>query len=278
MAITVACGVLLLIGLVAGAWWSGRSFVAPPQAVDLSPREVARRFVFYVAVALASGVVTGVSVIGAGGRLAMRLLAVTAGADAQGRVTEAEEVVGKITLEGTLGFVLFTGVLGGAAAGVLFVVVRRFLPPGRLGGLAFGLGLFLVLGPVIDPIRTDNPDFDLVGPGWLAIAVFAALALAFGMTLASLTNRISAALPLISWDRGVLLRYAGPALIAAVTVSFNVVLLAACLIAVAATRRRAVLEAVQSQRWVLAGRVVALSAVAISLPRAGLALADIATR
>jgi len=38
--------------------------------------------------------VAGILAAGAGGRLVMRLLAVTAGPDAQGRITEAEKLVG----------------------------------------------------------------------------------------------------------------------------------------------------------------------------------------
>jgi len=38
---------------------------------------------------------------------------VTAGPEAQGRVTEADEVVGRISVDGTLGFVVFTGLFLG---------------------------------------------------------------------------------------------------------------------------------------------------------------------
>ena len=43
----------------------------------------------------------------------MRLLAVTGGDDAQGRITEADEVVGSIELDGTIGLYLFGGILPG---------------------------------------------------------------------------------------------------------------------------------------------------------------------
>ena len=54
------------------------------------------------AVGLTGGFWTGLLVTGPAVRLAMRLLAVTGGDDAQGRITEAEEVVGSVSLDGTI--------------------------------------------------------------------------------------------------------------------------------------------------------------------------------
>ena len=68
----------------------------------------------------------------------MRLLAVTAGDSQQGRLTGAEEIVGTITLNGTTGFVIFNGVFSGVTFGALYLVVRRFLRAGPLGGVAYG--------------------------------------------------------------------------------------------------------------------------------------------
>jgi hypothetical protein len=70
---------------------------------------------------------------GAGGRLVMRLLAVTAGPDTEGRVTEAEQVVGRITVDGTLGVVVFTALLFGLASGFVDLLLHRRL--GRWPGL-----------------------------------------------------------------------------------------------------------------------------------------------
>src|SRR5215213_11466994 len=87
---------------------------------------VVRRYLWYLAVALLSGAAAGILAAGAGGRLVMRLLAVTAGADAQGRITEAEEVVGRITVDGTIGFVLFTGLFVGLPSAVGYLLLRRW--------------------------------------------------------------------------------------------------------------------------------------------------------
>ncbi|MGI8806899.1 MAG: hypothetical protein ACR2KK_03470 [Acidimicrobiales bacterium] len=194
----------------------------------------------------------------------------------RGGITEADKVVGKITVDGTIGFVVFFGIFGGVAAAGLYLVVRRFLPAGRLGGVAFGLGLLVVLGTSIDPLRNDNPDFDLVGPGWLAVVVFAALASTFGFVLAAAMARLSVWLPLPSVDRRVLVRYAVPAVVAAVAFSVSAVLAVLCLVVVAVTRWRLIPDTVRSRRWVVAGRVVSLTIVVVALPNALLSIVDIA--
>jgi hypothetical protein len=278
MLIMVACGVLLLLGVAAGVRWGGRPFAAPDTSVDLTAVEVIRRFAWYMSLVFTVGVLAGITVIGAGGRLAMRLLAVTAGDSAQGRITEADEVVGRITLDGTIGFVLFNGIFGGVAAVGLYLLVRRFVPAGRLGGVAFGLGLLVVFGALIDPMRKANPDFDIVGPGWLAVLVFTALAVAFGVAVQGIVARVSVWLPLLSADRRTLVRYAFPVALAVLAFSVTAFLIVIGIIAVLATRWRPVVDAVRSPRWVVAGRVLLVAVVLVSLPSIVLNMSDIAGR
>jgi hypothetical protein len=278
VAVVVVCSILLVTALVAGVIWNGRDFRSPDALADLSASEIARRYVWYVAIALVAGVAAGIPIIGAGGRLAMRLLAVTAGSDAQGRTTEADEIVGRITVEGTIGFIVFNGILGGIATAALYLVVRRLLPSGRLAGAAFGLGLLVVLGTTIDPLRRSNPDFDLVGPGWLAVVVFTALALAHGLVLAAIVARLSAWLPLPSTRPRVLARYAVPAVLAAVGFSVIAVAAAIGLVTVAATRWRRVIAAARSPRTVLAGRIGLIGLTLATLPQSAGSVIDIATR
>lgn len=274
----LVCGLLLLLGLVAAVRWGGKPFASPEISSHPSAGEVARRFAWYSSILLTSGVLAGLTVIGGGGRLAMRLLAVTGGDTAQGRITEAEEVVGRITVDGTIGFVLFNGIFGGVIAATIYLLVRRLLPDGRLGGIAFGLGLLVVLGATIDPLRRDNPDFDIVGPGWLAVAVFTALALVFGAALHGTAARLSAWLPLPSRDRGTMLRYAAPAVLAAVAFSLTAFLIVIGGVVVVATRWQPLAEAVRSRRVVLGGRLLAVGVAVASLPNALSSVADIAAR
>src|SRR5215204_4849420 len=177
MAVILLCVVLVLAGLVAVVRWGGLAVEPPPVPAPDAPgltvpppvSLVVRRYLWYLAVALLSGAAAGILAAGAGGRLVMRLLAVTAGADAQGQITEAEQIVGRITVDGTIGFVVFTGLFFGPVSGAAYLVLRRWLPAGRAGGLTFGALLLVVAGTRLEPLRRANPDFDLVGPGWVSV-------------------------------------------------------------------------------------------------------------
>jgi len=278
MAVMAVCGGLLVAGLGAGLVWCGRDFRVPPVEERPGAATVAERFVWYCALGITGAFVAGITVIGAGGRLAMRLLAVTAGDGAQGRITEADQVVGDITLTGTRDFIVFTGIFGGLIAAAIYLVVRRYLPPNPLGGLVFGAGLLVVLGTLIDPLRAENPDFDIVGPGWLSVGVFGLLALVFGPALAGWMARLSEWLPLPSAEPRVLARYAVPAVPALVVFPVLAPLLVLGLVVVLVSRWGALVDAVRSHQALLVGRVALVALVVLALPGALAAMSDIVGR
>jgi hypothetical protein len=285
MWVMVVCTVLVLAGLVAAVRWGGLTvqLPAPPSPEAAGPAGqppiglVVRRYLWYLTVAVASGVGAGILAAGAGGRLVMRLLAVTAGADAQGRVTEAGEVVGRISVDGTLGFIVFTGLFFGLATGTLYLLLRRWLPAGRAGGLAYGALLLVVAGTRLDPLRPGNPDFDLVGPGWVSVLAFTALVLFHGVLVAALAGRISRALPLLG---------AGPRAIAAhapllllLALGSGALLLAIVGVIVAlASQIPAVVAAWRDRRFVTVGRVALAAVAVVALPGFASAVADILGR
>ena len=277
----VVCGVLVLTGLAAIVRWGGLEPRPPWPAPDtdelLSPATVGRRYLWYVLVAVVSGLVSGVLVAGAGGRLAMRLLAATAGDGAQGMLTEAEQVVGEITVEGTISFIVFTGLFFGLATGALFLVIRRWLPAGRLGGLAFGGVLLAVAATRIEPLRRDNPDFDIVGPGWLSVVVFAALVVVHGMCVAAVAGRYSRTLPVVAPRRRTLLAYA-PVLLMAPVAGLLLPVVLVGVVASLAGRARGLVETLRSPRFTTAGRAVLAAAVVVALPGFVSAVADILGR
>jgi hypothetical protein len=199
--VVIVCGALLALALLAAWRWRDEELVAPAPPPDGSRADRLRHHLWWVQLVLVTGLLAGVLVMGVGGRLAMRLLGATAGDAAQGRLTEADEVVGEITVGGTIGFVLFIGVLSGLVTTLAWFAARRFLPPRWPGGLLFGAGLLVVLGTRMDPLRPGNEDFDIVGPWWLAIAAFTALSLAFGVSLSSYSARLSRWLPIPGRDR-----------------------------------------------------------------------------
>jgi len=140
-----------------------------------------------------SGFVAGLIAGGVGSRIAMRIVAITAGDADQGAITDAEATVGEITAGGTT-FLLFVGGGAGALGGLLYLAVRHWLADaGRWRGLMFGLLLLTAFGSAI--IEGDNPDFDRFGAPGLNIAMFAALFIMFGLLVAPLFERIERGLP-----------------------------------------------------------------------------------
>lgn len=139
---------------------------------------------------LCAGALSGLLVLGLGGRLVMRLLAATSGRSAQGRLTEAGERVGEVTTDGTIGFLLFVGLGGGLVTAIAFLLIRRWLPStAGKAGLVTGLLLTGTLG-VSDPLSPDNVDFSILRPTWLAVVVVAGAGLLFATTYTALAARL----------------------------------------------------------------------------------------
>ena len=173
--------------------WRGRSLPitssAPPdESVEAAVRQSARD----VTTTLSAGAIAGVLTAGLGGRFVMRLLAATSGDGAQGRLTEAEEVVGEITFDGTAFFVLFAGLVVPTFLSLLYLLLRRMLPnTAWKAGLLVGV---LVLGTigVNDPLSAENGDFQILAPTWLAITSVVVVGLLFGVTFTALSARFDA--------------------------------------------------------------------------------------
>ena len=285
-------GALLLTGAALALRWAGTPYRSwtPRRTGEQDDREVgvpplrdtALRYLRGVAVGLAAGFWTGALITGPAVRLIMRLLAVTGGDDAQGRVTEANEVVGEITAEGTLGLIMFGGVLPAMLSGAIYFAVRRWLPAGRVGGLVFG-GLHLIVAATrLDPLRPDNVDFDLVGPGWLSVLTFGATAVVHGMAITAFANRFSAVFPQTTADwRGRALAWAPlvlPALLL-VPLAFALIPVAVGLVLVlAGSRIEWARRLARSPRVLIAGRVIIALVALIFLPGAISDLRDVVVR
>ena len=177
-AVIAACAALVAAGVAMIVRWGGPA----PRGGLPAPRELA--------VLLAAGAGAGAIAAGAGGRLVMRMLALTS-PDALGALTEAEATIGEITVAGTLGFLLFAGIPAGVLTAVLYACGRPLLPPGRRGGALLGLLVLVLAGATLEPLRADNFDFRLVGPDWLSVSAFAALAAFQGMLVVALGQRLA---------------------------------------------------------------------------------------
>jgi hypothetical protein len=229
-------------------------------------------------VALISGAAAGILAAGAGGRLVMRLLAVTAGADAQGQITEAEEIVGRITVDGTLGFVVFTGLFFGPVSGAAYLVLRRWLPAGRAGGLVFGALLLVLAGTRLEPLRRSNPDFDLVGPGWVSVVAFTVLVVFHGMLVAALAGRLSRAVPLLAARPGAIAVHAPLLLLVLPGPLVALVLVIVGVVVVLVSRIPSVVAAWHDRRLLVLGRVTLALITLVALPGFTMAIVDILGR
>jgi hypothetical protein len=279
MAVVVICVLLVLAGIVTVLRWGDLPVQAPPApeadpATRPPPGLVVRRYLWHATLALTSGVGAGILAAGAGGRLVMRLLAVTAGPRAQGQLTEAAEVVGRISVGGTIGFFLFVGVFTGLLSAAAYLLLRRWLPGGRAGGLVFGALLLVVAGTRVDPLRDNNPDFSLVGPPWLAVTAFVALGLLHGMVVAALAGRYSRALPLLSTQPRTIAAYAPLLLLVPLFLAIPVIV-ALGLVTLVAAQVRPLVAAWRDRRAVVAGRIVLAVAALVALPGFVSALATI---
>ena len=222
LAIVIGCTVLLLLGLVTVISWGGHPLRGPapaetaaapsppldsagpsPGAVrgareDPSDAKIAalRKYLWWANVATFAALASALLAAWPGGRLIMRVLAFTSPDSAQGRLTEAQANVGFPTLEGSLALFLFAGLPAGYLVAILYVVLHRWLPAGRPAGPLLGILLLIWLGALLDPLRSDNIDFNIVGPGWLAVALFTGLSILHGAVAAAAAGWWSERLPL----------------------------------------------------------------------------------
>ena len=130
-----------------------------------------------------AGVIAGVICLGVDSRVAALL-----DPDQHGRLTDNGNVIGAITFGGTLELVIFVGIFGGLAAGVVWVLIRDWLPTGLAprmllaGVIAAATGSFLV-------VDRENIDFALLEPTAANVAMFIGIV---GLTgaLAALFDRL----------------------------------------------------------------------------------------
>lgn len=183
-----------VLAAVAISWRGRRLAVIAPRPTPTNASSAAFDALRTLACVLTAGFIAGALVVGFGGRLAMRVLAATSGARAQGRTTDAGEQVGEITLGGTLGFFIFAGILIPLVSSLVFIPLRRILPrPAWIAGLLFGLLLLASFG-VGDPLSPDNVDFVILSPLWLAVTLVCLTALLYGTTFSALVARFDATL------------------------------------------------------------------------------------
>lgn len=140
-----------------------------------------------------AGVLGGVLVGGIGGRVVMRIAAL-ANPQATGLPTENGEIVGAITLNGTLALILFGGLAAGVLAGFLWVILRPWIPGTGRRRIAISALIAIALGG-FGLVQASNPDFLILDPDGPLIAMLLALIGLVGATVAWLDGWLDRRLP-----------------------------------------------------------------------------------
>lgn len=165
-------------------------------AVQPKPSRRALRYAWiagrFLLVGAFSGALAGLVAGGIGSRVAMRIVALAAGKRFYGMQTEAGEIVGRITFEGSF-FLVSASAIFSIPFGVTYLAMRPTLPgPAHFTrGLTYGLVLFAIFGATI--IDDSNFDFTLFTSPYLAVGLFAALFPLFGFITGWTAERLAPA-------------------------------------------------------------------------------------
>ena len=163
-----------------------------PPATDASTTELeqgsallewARR----IGAAIAAGMISGLVVGGIGGRIAMFILRVTSSSRVNGIESDDGFRIGQIS--GATFFLLLITTALGAVGGLMYLFGRQWVPARwrvAVSGAFFGA----VIGAGV--IKPDGVDFSLLSPLWLAVVMFVLIAVAFGLVVSLLVERLLA--------------------------------------------------------------------------------------
>ena len=165
-----------------------------PSAVAPASERIARMAIIGILGGIPAGLVGGLS-----GRLIMRVFALV-NDESAGVMTENGNIAGEITASGTLGLIISIGLVSGVIGGFVYVMIRRWLPGGRLlKGVVFGLVLLCFSGTIREPLTPlfdpDNVDFALFGPRLLAVGLFALLFPLYGVVASFVIERYDQYVP-----------------------------------------------------------------------------------
>ena len=154
-----------------GWWWM--TITVQSEGIGVRRVGLMRR----IAIGGLAGGIAGVVVLGVGARLVMfvsRLLH----PEAVGLITENNNRIGQFTIGGTLELILLGGVGFGLTAGVVWVIVRKWMPD---SAVLVGLGAVAIGGSLL--IQADNTDFFLLQGPQIDIVLLLGLILVFGMSV-----------------------------------------------------------------------------------------------
>ena len=160
----------------------------------------AARLIRHIGIVGVGGLVTGIIVGGAGSRLVMLVSRLLAADVIMGIRTEAGNVVGEVTVGGSLALVVFVGLFAGGGGAITYLIAEPWLQwAGRWYPVVFTVVLFALSSFVI--LVPGNIDFFILGNAAVNVAMFSALFVAFGLLLCWLVPRLDRRLPSVRAHR-----------------------------------------------------------------------------
>jgi hypothetical protein len=140
-----------------------------------------------------AGLIVGVVVGGLGGRVFMRIAALLH-PEATGMATANGNLIGDITLSGSLALIVFVGLFAGLAAGVIWVTVQTWIPGTGLRKAVFTMPVAVAIG-ARGLLAVPNPDFRILGDDPVIVALIIAFAATLGLSMALVDGWLDRRLP-----------------------------------------------------------------------------------
>lgn len=134
-----------------------------------------------------AGVPVGIVVIGGGSRFVMFLLRLTSSDDVIGLESDDGFTIGQFTLLNTYNLLNLGGALGIIGAAACVAVAPWLVGPRWFRLFTVGLTAAALVGSMV--IIPDGVDFQVLGPTWLAVALFTVLPFVAGVALMLAVDR-----------------------------------------------------------------------------------------
>ncbi len=220
-------------------------------APELTTRSINARTFDWIGMCriLAIGMIAGFAAGFASGlwvRIAMRISGSLTSDRNRGLLTEADAVVGQLTVAGTLSIAMFAATLG-IVGGLMYLAARRWLPRrATLRAISFGVLLFAVFGFFV--MDENNPDYQLFGPTLLSVGTFSLTYVVFGILVSVFVERLDSRLPRPRLGRATQARVGALVPIGAIAIA----MVAGAGVAIAAAAVAVALLFIVCVRWLIA--------------------------
>lgn len=165
----------------------------PTQAVDAAAAWPVGEILRDISRGGVAGLIAGVLVGGLGGRLFMRVAALLH-PEATGIATQNGNLIGDITLGGSLALIVVVGLFVGISVGPVWVAVRSWIPGTGLGKALWTMPVAVALGSR-GLLAVPNPDFRILGHDPTIVVLIVVFTALLGFTVAVIDGWLDGRLP-----------------------------------------------------------------------------------